>query len=333
MRLPLNLTLVGVLSILLPSVTHARPTPTQVCESAKLKAQAAFAKCRLTADAAYAKAPDVAKRDAAYAKCESQLADAFTKAEAKAAKAGATCPRTGDVTFVNDLLQSCTTTARNSAAGPYCGDGTVDPDETCDGNCPTCAAPPSACYALASGSAGTCDLVCNPPVLSCIGTADGCCPYQPQTGCGQANDADCLGPSWSYLQWYTPISWSSCSTIRVYGVQAGGSYLFTLCVPPGASRVIGDPVITTVVDNNSFEYAVGNDDCSSTSAIPNLAGWDCTNQADHGFAACSSNDSGGLIARSGASRLDVTVCGNGGSAGSGNFYIWYNAVGNTLNPG
>ncbi len=67
-----------------------------------------------------------------------------------------------------------------------CGDGVVDPGETCDGNCPTCDA--SACNAGGStGSAATCSLEClSAPVSECI-DGDGCCP----DGCSESNDDDC----------------------------------------------------------------------------------------------------------------------------------------------
>ncbi len=81
------------------------------------------------------------------------------------------------------------------AANPapaVCGNGTVDPGEVCDGNCPASCDDGDACTADAStGSAATCDLVCtNDPITQCTG-GDGCCP----SGCTSSTDSDCISPT------------------------------------------------------------------------------------------------------------------------------------------
>jgi hypothetical protein len=52
------------------------------CEAAKAAAQAAFALCRLKAEALYTKTADATKRDAAEAACATKLVAAYAKAEA-----------------------------------------------------------------------------------------------------------------------------------------------------------------------------------------------------------------------------------------------------------
>jgi hypothetical protein len=110
----------AIVPLLIISVAHARPTSTQVCEAAKLKAQAAFTGCRLTADAANAKKPSPSKRDAVYGKCATALAAAYAGAEAKAAKAHGSCPTTGDGGSIDDLLGQCTLESRQATVGEPC---------------------------------------------------------------------------------------------------------------------------------------------------------------------------------------------------------------------
>jgi len=72
-----------------------------------------------------------------------------------------------------------------------CGNGVVDPGETCDGNCPTSCSDGNTCTSdRLAGSASQCNAVCEfDPILTCQG-GDGCCPG----GCTSANDSDCQGP-------------------------------------------------------------------------------------------------------------------------------------------
>ena len=81
-----------------------------------------------------------------------------------------------------------TTGSNNGTTGPICGDGTVEGNEICDGNCPAQCDDMDVCTADAlQGSAGTCDAVCmNTPITACV-DGDGCC----APGCTAANDLDC----------------------------------------------------------------------------------------------------------------------------------------------
>jgi len=76
----------------------------------------------------------------------------------------------------------------NGGAG-MCGDGIVDGDETCDGDCPADCDDMDACTVDSLvGAASTCDVMCtNDAITACEATADGCCP----AGCDITTDPDC----------------------------------------------------------------------------------------------------------------------------------------------
>ena len=86
------------------------------------------------------------------------------------------------------------THAADTDCAAMCGDGIVDPGETCDGNCPVYCPTPSACLiAEVVGSADDCTAHCVlTEVTTCeladaMGNTDGCCP----PGCTDATDDDC----------------------------------------------------------------------------------------------------------------------------------------------
>src|SRR5262245_34181462 len=100
--------------VLSATASFAAPTDAQKCEAAKLGAQAKLAKCRLKADAKYAKKLDAAKRAAGYAKCADRLANDYTAIEGAY---GGACPTSGDDDAVDAFLQGCTEKARDWTAG------------------------------------------------------------------------------------------------------------------------------------------------------------------------------------------------------------------------
>lgn len=68
-----------------------------------------------------------------------------------------------------------------------CGNGRIDPGETCDGNCGSCEREGCTIWAQV-GSAEECDLRCEPTgEQTACGGGDTCCPE----GCTEANDSDC----------------------------------------------------------------------------------------------------------------------------------------------
>lgn len=72
--------------------------------------------------------------------------------------------------------------------GASCGNGTLEPGESCDADCPTSCDDGVACTRdLRAGAPETCNVVClHEEVRVCVG-GDGCCP----AGCTSASDSDC----------------------------------------------------------------------------------------------------------------------------------------------
>ena len=72
---------------------------------------------------------------------------------------------------------------------PLCGDGVLDVNELCDGDCPSSCDDGDSCTAdTLIGSATTCDVSCSHSSVSSCSDGDGCCP----SGCATGNDSDCM---------------------------------------------------------------------------------------------------------------------------------------------
>lgn len=118
--------------------------------------------------------------------------DACTTDTLQGSGCEATCVH-GAITACTDgdgcCAPGCDATNDDDCA-PTCGNGVVEPGETCDGDCPAPSCDDGvACTvdAVVSGSAATCDLVCeNTAITACIDD-DGCCPAM----CDVTNDDDC----------------------------------------------------------------------------------------------------------------------------------------------
>jgi len=85
-------------------------------------------------------------------------------------------------------------TSVDSDCSDTCGNGVLDPGETCDppGSCPTTCDDGDACtVGTLVGSAATCDATCTTAPVSACADDDGCCP----DGCDPATDNDCTTPS------------------------------------------------------------------------------------------------------------------------------------------
>jgi hypothetical protein len=82
------------------------------------------------------------------------------------------------------------------AAAAGCGNGVVDPGETCDANCPTtCDASADACMPnVLVGTAATCTAQCQVQLVTGCVNDDGCCPV----GCTVDTDTDCGDPGASH---------------------------------------------------------------------------------------------------------------------------------------
>lgn len=212
-----------------------------------------------------------------------------------------------------------------------CGNEVVEPGETCDPveKCPTCERPRYACLDDV-GSAKTCDLVCNAPVLKCGVERDGCCTYGSDGSCGEKLDPECQGEKWQWIQWPDIIDTTGkapCVDVVIYGIEPGGWYDFTTCAPPDSNGVgDGDPDITRVIDNQKNEYDVANAACSDPNALPRLAKSECRNKDGAPVMACASPSPGGFRALAGATAFSVRVCRADDRAGGQTpLYIWYNA--------
>lgn len=95
----------------------------------------------------------------------------------------------GDSTSDSDGDSDSAEESEDTGGGPLCGNGVVDPGETCDGNCPDSCAVSNSCAAWEmEGSPETCDAECVPAFNETCGPGDNCCP----SGCNTPDDVDCV---------------------------------------------------------------------------------------------------------------------------------------------
>lgn len=164
---------------------------------------------------------------------------------------------------------------------PVCGDGTVDPGEVCDGDCPTTCDAPDACTTAALvGSADTCDAVCElVDVTACVG-GDGCCP----SACSYETDTDC--------PMVAPPE-PSCGDGNVDPGELCDGNCPTTCSSPDActTATLAGAASTcdAVCEYEAVSQCVGGDGCCPTGCIydndtdcpmpppPNPPALDCTN--------------------------------------------------------
>lgn len=225
----------------------------------------------------------------------------------------------------------------DSDCTPKCGNNIVEMGETCDGNCPTCTAETLTCFTQQTGSAATCDVKCHIPQQTCA-AGDMCCPFvmgQDGNACSIATDSDCAGTAWKY----TEVDWGDHAwpaggsvTTAIYGMEPGDSVLLTTCTPDDVTNS-SDTLIVRVVDNNNTTLATAADDTTDPGALPRLAGWNCTSTANGGFPMSTApQNPGGFRMAPNTYRINVTLGGKNGAAGSAKLYIWWN--GNSFpNPG
>jgi hypothetical protein len=107
---------------------------------------------------------------------------------------GASDASAGAASGTNGSSASGTGTGGTGAAGGTggvgdpCGNGELDADETCDGDCPAECIDPDLCTSEEqTGSARSCDVACPFDPIAVCKSHDGCCP----TGCAASNDKDC----------------------------------------------------------------------------------------------------------------------------------------------
>ena len=107
----------------------------------------------------------------------------------------------GTFTFVKSALPQTqaalsnggfTNVSINFSSTAMCGNGVVDPGETCDpvASCPTSCTTTDACApAMLTGTASTCTAACVTQAITDCVAGDGCCPM----GCDATSDPDCAG--------------------------------------------------------------------------------------------------------------------------------------------
>lgn len=193
------------------------------------------------------------------------------------------------------------------------------------------------CFKQQTGNATTCDVVCHTPVQACT-AGDTCCPYVAGAGgasCAASTDSECKGTGWRNMEinWANP-TWAAntANTVKIYGMVAGDSVLFTTCTPDGQTNT-SDSVIKVVDGTNNTVLVQSADDTTDAGALPRLAGWNCTSTAAAGFPLSTAPaNPGGLILGPNAFRIDVTVGGKNGAAGTAKLFLWWNGT-STPGPG
>jgi len=137
--------------------------------------------------------------------------------------------------------------ANDADCTAVCGNGVLEPGETCDATpaTPTCTSiscdDKNACTTDSTGgSARTCNLTCtNTPITACV-DGDGCC----APGCTGLNDSDCAPPNdscanaldisaggdFAFSLFNAKTDFGSTSTLKC-GLGAGGDVFFTFTLP------------------------------------------------------------------------------------------------------
>src|SRR5262249_8474418 len=120
-----------------------------------------------------------------------------TQVQSFAFKGGPTCSCDGKTCGEDGCGHSCGTCAAGkscvaNACVSNCGNGELDPGETCDGNCPTSCDDGNSCTSdTLSGTPATCDVACSHSPVTACANGDGCC----APGCTNVTDSDCNNPT------------------------------------------------------------------------------------------------------------------------------------------
>src|ERR1043165_1424373 len=129
-----------------------------------------------------------------------------------------TCAAVTDCISGDACCPASCTNATDADCSASCGDGTLDPNETCDppDSCPTACGDGDVCTAdVVAGSAANCNVACGHTPITTCGGQDGCCP----SSCDSNNDPDCPPPAGTALTDRLTVT----SVTAPAGVLAGDS--------------------------------------------------------------------------------------------------------------
>ncbi len=172
---PARLVVACALTILIVGHASALTIPQLRCQSSKLQITGKYVACRHAAEANLVAKGNQQRYEAAISKCRTQLAKAWQKAEAKAAKANETCLDTQtSETALRSLLDAQTAEVASALAGSTLSDCSTGL-ATCQENLGTCSADRSECEDALSSceNLGICSS-CETSLASCQDDLGGC---------------------------------------------------------------------------------------------------------------------------------------------------------------
>ncbi len=196
---------------------------------------------------------------------------------------------TGNNTTSNNTTSNNTT----STTGAVCGDGVIDANETCDGDCPTeCASTAPDCQVgQLQGLSENCTATCVYSDISACAAGDGCCP----SGCTPDNDDDCQAACGNgVLDGDETCDFNimgGAGTCPISAADCNDSNACTLDAPTGdagtcSAQCINEPI---VVCTNGDGCCPGACDVSTDSDCGPKVGQPCTADAQ-----CPANQNGVL---------------------------------------
>lgn len=144
------------------------------------------------------------------------------------------------------------------ATAPMCGNGVVEGDEECDGDCPTSCPNPACGVGTLVGSASSCDARCESSPVTACASGDGCCP----SGCSPPDDSDCSYDCTDLGSW--PADWAAQEEIALEEMNRHRSTGYTcasgsmMSVPPlvmdPAARVAARCHSQDMAENDFFSH-------------------------------------------------------------------------------
>lgn len=270
----LALVLAGAASVLV-ATAEARPTPAQKCQAGKNKAAGTYAACRQDAEAMLVATGNTTRYAKATLDCSYRFAAKWLQLDARAARAGATCPDTPlGQSAMAATIDECTMIVGAALAG---------------GGLSNCAADLAACQSTLAA----CEAM--PPTPTPTPTPV-CTPHSQGTGTD-----NCDG---TVTDLATGLQWEK----KVATVCGGGPNTGDTCFAdsdcPGGSCPSGDPHDA----GNVYSWAgCCNGDCTNYCQPNAAAATTCAAEADGGTLGCSVCASGTCIVDPDSERALTTV--------------------------